>query len=450
MIFKHKRTVLAIFGSIVAVITAWSLITRPTYEATTRIAIKVEYGLAGSTSLSTEISPERLVRSELEFLAASTTISEVINEIGLQQLYPDIYEKYLDSKDLSSRDMAIVMFQENLKTKASGKTDAITVSFRHSNPTIAAQVVNNLVERLKRRHIPVIVEPEPPVLAKVRSKKPVDTPKGRETKGADRTPEESPESLLKQKEELASKVSAIEAELSKTNIEISTVEAMVQDIKSRLSESQRRAGVGEITVSGGEPVGVIQQRLEQLRQKEQSLLKIYKETSGAVILVRQEIQREEKLLAREENVEYRRALAGGEQELKTLRARAASQKTDFNQNRFRLAKVERALEEVIALEAQREEARAKEEAARKAAQAPKIRVSVLEQALPPTKPILPMIPLNIAVAVVLGLVSGIGAAVIAEHRSHTFNVPKDVEERLGISVLASVDQPRLQERMSSE
>jgi uncharacterized protein involved in exopolysaccharide biosynthesis len=209
-----------------------------------------------------------------------------------------------------------------------------------------------------------------------------------------------------------------------------------------LSVSEKRAGSGEKTTAGSLPVGDLRQRLAELRLQEQTLLKTYKETSGTVSLVRQEIQQAELALAHEERIQQRNALVKIEQELKTLRARASTLKTDMNQNQANLAKIERALEEATSTALQREAARAQEDAAsKKMAEAPTIKVIVVEAAMPPLKPIWPIIPLNIVIAIILGLPAAIGIVFLAERRSHTFDKPEDIDKRLGLRVLACVDQP---------
>jgi uncharacterized protein involved in exopolysaccharide biosynthesis len=419
-----------------------SFIVKSTYEAETKIAITVEYGAGGSVPPATEVAPEKLIRAELDLLAGKTIAGEVISEIGLRQLYPNIYVKYLDNRDLSTPDAAVVAFQKSMKTKASERSDIIIVSFRHENPSMAAQVVNKLIERLKQRHMPIGDKPENPAPAIIEVKKPPEIPSKHGKKEEKHTNNESREFLNKQRDDLTGKIASIEAELSSTNAAISKGEDRAQQLKSHLSVSEKRAGIGEKETAGTLPVSDLKQRLAELRMQEQTLLKTYKETSRAVSLVRQEIQQAELALAHEEPIQQRNTLARIEHELKTLRARASTLKTDLNQNQANLVKIERALEEATSTALQREAARAQEEAAsKKMAEAPMIKVVVVEAAVPPLKPIWPIIPLNIVIAIILGLPAAIGIAFLAERHSHTFDNPEDVEERLGLRILACVDQP---------
>jgi capsular polysaccharide biosynthesis protein len=68
--------------------------------------------------------------------------------------------------------------------------------------------------------------------------------------------------------------------------------------------------------------------------------------------------------------------------------------------------------------------------------------SIAEPALPPAKPINPRAFLNIGLALVLGVISGLGAAILSEYLKPTFDSPGDVELHLGLSVLASITRTR--------
>ena len=65
-------------------------------------------------------------------------------------------------------------------------------------------------------------------------------------------------------------------------------------------------------------------------------------------------------------------------------------------------------------------------------------ISVIQAAVVPTEPVKSKKLLYIALSIVLGAVSALGAAFISESLGHTFNTAQDVEQRLGLPVLTSV------------
>ena len=69
-------------------------------------------------------------------------------------------------------------------------------------------------------------------------------------------------------------------------------------------------------------------------------------------------------------------------------------------------------------------------------------ISIIQAAAVPTEPVKPKKLLNIALAIVLGAVSALGAAFFSEYLGHTFNTAQDVERRLGLPVLTSVTGSR--------
>ncbi len=63
-----------------------------------------------------------------------------------------------------------------------------------------------------------------------------------------------------------------------------------------------------------------------------------------------------------------------------MRSQALAQKTDISQSRLKLIKIERALEEAAALEAERQTAKTREKAGNKETHAHGIHVTVIEEA----------------------------------------------------------------------
>ncbi|MFN3856361.1 MAG: GumC family protein [Caulobacter sp.] len=65
-------------------------------------------------------------------------------------------------------------------------------------------------------------------------------------------------------------------------------------------------------------------------------------------------------------------------------------------------------------------------------------VSIVDVAKPPPRPSKPSLPLNLAVALLLGVIVGVSAAFLAELFDDAIAVPEDVESKLGLSVLGVI------------
>lgn len=75
-------------------------------------------------------------------------------------------------------------------------------------------------------------------------------------------------------------------------------------------------------------------------------------------------------------------------------------------------------------------------------------ISVVDEAKAPIEPYKPNLRLNALLALVLGLIGGIGLAFLLEHLDDTFKQPDEVEKRLGLPVVGMIPRIR-QERSES-
>jgi hypothetical protein len=62
-------------------------------------------------------------------------------------------------------------------------------------------------------------------------------------------------------------------------------------------------------------------------------------------------------------------------------------------------------------------------------------ISIVDRALPPTKPVKPNIPLNLALGMILGLLCGCAAAVVLEHLEDSELLPRDFQRKVGVPLL---------------
>lgn len=65
-------------------------------------------------------------------------------------------------------------------------------------------------------------------------------------------------------------------------------------------------------------------------------------------------------------------------------------------------------------------------------------IRIVDPAVPPTKPVKPIVLLNLSLALLLGLVSGVGIASLQEHLDNTVKTPNDVERLLHLPALAII------------
>ena len=185
-----------------------------------------------------------------------------------------------------------------------------------------------------------------------------------------------------------------------------------------------------------------------MRLKETELLNRYAETSTFVVNVRKEIEQAERLLAREEMTYHDKDARSLDHNIQALKQKEAALKETLATSRERLSslaavemkihRVERQFkldEENYQLYVRKME----ESRISNAMDSEKIaNLSVVEPASTPTKPIRPKLLLNMILAAVLGALLSMSVTLLAERLSHTFGKARDVEDLLGLPVLASI------------
>lgn len=197
-------------------------------------------------------------------------------------------------------------------------------------------------------------------------------------------------------------------------------------------------------------------RLLELQLKEQELLAKYTETSQFVVTVRDEIRRVQAYLdemSETINRHSRPVPNDAYTDLSRALVRFQSQMSAAQERRTALegqmAAVDSRLQDINGHEAELhvlEQAKADNEAALRGIENARLDHAVeqgkalvfVERPTLPTAPIRPQPLLYFALALPVGLLGGVGAALAADALSGTFATPDDVERRLGLPVLAAL------------
>jgi uncharacterized protein involved in exopolysaccharide biosynthesis len=465
VIFKHKAKILTIFLAIVLTVTIGSFVIDPTYEATSKILVKIgreniytattQPSGGSGQQLVIDTGREERINSEVELLKGRALIGKVIADIGVQKIYPDsdpgllkpvldTLKQLLGRKQLSSTDSAIILVQKKLEVEAVKKSDVITITFQHKDPDMAAQVVNRLIDRFIEYHVLVHQQPQSYGFFDDQVKLQSDQLKNSENEFQAYRSKTNVAALKEQREQ----ISEIEMNLAKTRSEISENEGKLAALKTRPSGSEATAQFGQETEFNPYSTSNPRLKLAELKSREYELLNRFTETNHQVVAIRQEIAETERFLAKQEKTYHEKALLTINHTLKALRAKEASLSKDMakyekelariNSTEMRLTELERNLnvnEDNYKLYVKKmEEARVSNAMDKEQM----VNISIAEPALPPVKPAKPKILLNIILSIVLGAVSGLGVAFFSEYLAHTFNNPEDVERHLGLPVLSSM------------
>ncbi len=158
---RGKWTVLLVFLGVTGLVTWGTLRERPLYEAESSLMVRIgrEYvyrSEVGRTETARTPSLSEMVNSEVEILSSRDLAEQVVREIGVEVLYPDLLETVPDAH--LAAEMAVLRFRKAAAIRAVLESSVIKVGFEHEVPQLAADAVNRLVERFKDKHVEVFGE----------------------------------------------------------------------------------------------------------------------------------------------------------------------------------------------------------------------------------------------------------------------------------------------------
>jgi len=168
IIFKHKYIILITFLIISAGVTLYAFSLKRVYESQSVLLVKLgrEFTsrpeVGGDTGRGFSVPPETIMRAEMSLITSRDLISTVIKNVGQEKIFPSLSKAIPGS--ISPDDLAILFFQESLSVTNIQGSSMIQISFTHSDPYIAADVVNTLVDALKVKHLEVFSTDSTPFL----------------------------------------------------------------------------------------------------------------------------------------------------------------------------------------------------------------------------------------------------------------------------------------------
>ena len=183
VIFKRQNTILIFFGVTVCTVAIASVVATPTYEATAQILVKVGMEAVYTPTLPTRdteqivrVDRQQQINSEIEILRSRFLAQKVVESLRPEVIYKDLDNSgggflrnlfRATEADQSSEqsnggiiDQAVTNLQKNTTIGAVKSSDVINVSFRHTDPQVAAKVVNTLVDLYLDRRLHVHKNPD--------------------------------------------------------------------------------------------------------------------------------------------------------------------------------------------------------------------------------------------------------------------------------------------------
>jgi uncharacterized protein involved in exopolysaccharide biosynthesis len=459
MLRRHKRKALAAFLVALSAGAITAILEKPVYEAHAALLLNLgreykyipEFSGAYSSSRR-EFKMEELLNTESELLNSIDLRQKVITSIGIKTLFPDL--KNADPQDQAVMDAALLNFDKALAVKSVKNSGVIHVHYAHEDAALAKRVVDLLVNSFIDKHVRLYGESRAPFFEQKLAEY---------TAGLDEATRALRDFTLKygivnvdeQIRLLLQRQSAVEEtlRLSRTRVnELSHKLESLQKLKQKVPKNETLPIEGDFA----------QQRLFELRLKEQELLRKYKETSRTVAEVRQDIANVEEFMRAKEAERTARFLrqpnpAYWELELETTRlepellsAKATIKETQetLKQINNQLSSINLHKGELLSLQARLavkenlykdyltklEETKISEELDLKKV----TNVRVFQEPTISPKPMNAARLVKVVVGALFGLLAAISIAYFAELRRRSLYTPEGVEEKLGVPVLARI------------
>lgn len=470
--FKHKVKMITIFVLLVGLVTAVVLIMPPVYEATAMLIVKPgrEYLYhpeveARNTAITEDLDRprEELISSEIQILTSRSLIKAVVSSFGAGNLYPDLVAGMPRDVLLAN---AIQTFEKSLFVGRVEKSDVIRVSFQHTSPEMAAEVVRRLIEEFKAMRVAIFNDPQTTAFLTGqvenyhRQLRVLEVQ--REAFKQRYTVFAHPEQQRLLAQRYMKAAAALEA---------SSNQYVALQQKATVLQRHRR-GLKRNTplqreIKRDASIDSAKSRLLELQLDEQKLLEKYKASHPKMIAVRREIRKAQAFLRQQAKVgtevvrigknrtyeELEKELFSVESELQAEKARREALKEQFEKldkefqvfirNEREFLNIQRQIDMVQknyrTYAKKMEQARISSEMDRQ--KIANIRMVQAPEA--PSRPIRPKKKASVAIGVFLATFASFGVALVSEYVGQGIHTPESAERYLDLPVLTTVAYKRL-------
>ncbi|MCB0321963.1 MAG: GumC family protein [Bdellovibrionales bacterium] len=457
---KRRRLALLVGGAIFISIAAVTFLMTPKYEAESSLLVK--FGrefiyrpeIGDKTPVST-FNQEEVINSAVSIIGSRDLAEQVIESLGREALFDDIKS---DSED-NARSAAFLKFRKSLEIQPVKKSSVINLAFQHKDPELAARALNELIRKFIARHLELHTQSSSGFFqeqmtafktALEESEKRLETFK-QENKISSLGEQRS--LLLQQRNELDASLKNTVSRVDEAKNKLGSYKQQMTDIiasKDRYTQSE----LDKVLVDS-------RSKLLALKLDEQGLSAKFNDDNPLLVTTRKQIRLIEQFLREQErdiaakvksaNPAHRLAENEAnltEAELEALHARAHSlqeqmteldreiQTLDLRDKELRELnrEIETNEENFKVYQRKLEESRIQDEMNRQ-----KIaNIGVIQEAVVPVKAVKPRKLLTLVLAMCLALVSGVGAALMAEFGAQSFLSAREVERHVNVPVLASI------------
>lgn len=496
ILFRYKWRIMVFFLVVIVVTAVGVVFATDIYNSQAKLLVRLgrENVTLDPTATTGTIIPVRPSResemnTELEILNSQQIAEMVVDSIGAEALiyreHPvagsndammakikrplDILAKRIrqlkarsdNTGSSDKRDAAVRMVMDNLQVETQKISNTIYLAYRSQNPELAQEVLTKVIDSYLEKHIDLHQTPGSHQFFTQQSNHLRDKVAQLENDLRNLRNETGITSLDQQQRVILDRISVLERDKTSAEIALAASTATVETLQKALADmpdtvvTEVTEGFPNVAADG------MRQRLYELQLQEQDLASKFEPESRQVRDIRQQVAAAEALLSKEKQertqistslnttyVSLQSALLSEHASMSSLRAQAEMLKTKLAGAQAELSTLNNVEVKVKALarEIEMQEANYRKysenlEQARidDALEIGKIsNIGILQAATLPVRPVSSRRMLTLLLGIAVGIFGGIGLAFISEYADHSIKTPKQAEDRLGLSTLASI------------
>ena len=432
---KHRYLVVGLFLLSVFSVAVWSFVQTPIYQASATVLIEPEPPRVLNIQEVTPIgSPtQEYYRTQYELMTSRPIVEKVIDNLNLKTRIPEL-ERMADP---------VRSLQASISVEPRRNTRLVAVKFEHASPGLAAEVANALARQYVKHNLDIKLRGAQEAMAWLNEQMTSLRVKVQESSVAlqNYRVKAGIMGLQEQRQITAQKIMDFNKQYLEAQAQRLSVEAKMTELQRITAD---RGGAQTIfTVADSPLIQKLKQEASELEVTRAKLSRTYKEKHPEILKVDAQIEQVNQKI----DAEIKTMLRAVQTEFRVARAREET--LLGNVNRLRGEAQELNEKEIQYLNLQRDADSNQQlyEAVLKRLKETGVtggletnNVSVIEEAVTPRLPIRPRKVVNLLVAVVVGVLIGVGTALTIEYFDTTVKTPDDVERYLGLPVIGIVPQ----------
>jgi uncharacterized protein involved in exopolysaccharide biosynthesis len=432
---KHRYLVAGLFLLSVFSVAVWSFVQTPIYQASATVLIEPEPPRVLNIQEVTPIgSPtQEYYRTQYELMTSRPIVEKVIDNLNLKTRMPEL-QRIADP---------VRWLQGSISVDPRRNTRLVAVRFEHASPGLAAEMANALARQYVKHNLDVKLRGAQEAMAWLNEQMTSLRVKVQESSVAlqNYRVKAGIMGLQEQRQITAQKIMDFNKQYLEAQAQRLSVEAKMTELQRVTAD---RGGAQTIfTVADSPLIQRLKQEASELEVTRAKLSRTYKEKHPEILKIDAQLEQVNQRI----DAEIKTMLRAVQTEFRVARAREETLLGNVNRLRAEAQELNEKEIQYLSLQRDADSNQQLYEAVLKRLKETGVtggletnNVSVIEEAVTPRVPIRPRKVVNLLVAVVVGVLIGVGTALTIEYFDTTVKTPDDVERYLGLPVIAIVPQ----------